>query len=87
MQPSRPSIWLPESNRIASGKPGTLHSSHRRFRKTLDFRACQGMTFDINLSNRSKVTEPFDSCRPTRAVPRPVPERLLLPRLAIHTHN
>ena len=25
MQPSRPSIWLPESNRIASGKPGTLH--------------------------------------------------------------
>ena len=24
MQPSRPSIWLPESNRIASGKPGTL---------------------------------------------------------------
>lgn len=24
MQPSRPSIWLPEPNRIASGKPGAL---------------------------------------------------------------
>ena len=27
MQPSRPSIWLPEPKRIASGKPGTLHLS------------------------------------------------------------
>lgn len=26
MQPSRPSIWLPEPNRIASGKPGALQS-------------------------------------------------------------
>ena len=54
MQPSRPSIWLPESNRIASGKPGTLQTVEHQYMVGHDHLPCiaievAAVRFNVNL--------------------------------------